>query len=723
MKKLMLFIIAGMILVSMAGLVSSAPFSQAHGVTLDSSQSGVAIQGGVVTINATGDLNLISVTRKAGVTHVSAYLFGAGGYSNSTVVAQANFSGDTATFNTPKLMLAGQSYHIAIGPANGESNTAYYSSGASYPIANSHLQWISWSGGYIFNVESISVEEVSTPEESLNLTLIRPEDRGVVSASYGNIFQINSTLVSINKEAINATFLVWDSEGALFNSSTQSLSGNGTQVISQNITGFDELKRYNWNVNYCYGNATFTNCTMAGASNYTVYTYITVNVLDYLGLHLDSINMNCSSAGFYSDITSPYKTGLSTFTDLDSELISCVFTDLLLYNRVKTESINFTIEQQEYNVTLDQKELILNFWHYNESQANVTGYFSDGNYTQNFTNSTFVRALKDMMNGRVRVMFGYNEAVMNYTQYYEYENDWITHTEENITSITNPDTSAYIKVIDEGGRPIDDVLVRVAYSLPTEGGTYREMGQRFTGSDGNTGITSFFFDSMSDVSIRFTKDGYSAKTIVTDIGANTYTYTDPLVIVLERDETNVYHGVAVRTYSWYNSNMSKIPLSVYAPSRTLAKYTTDYRESIGLGNATITLDEYKKGLINMTRGIDFCSSCTSDLDVTIYIDNEYWGTITIPYQETVQNKFNEPEGIDSDTKAKMAWIFLILLSGILGILLKSSDESLGAGGKGKNIFFIGALLLGILLPTDFTFLLVVTVLYGVGTYLRRYIGE
>lgn len=551
---------------------------------------------------------------------------------------------------------------------------------------------------------------------------LAPSDNSVVTTD-STRFVVNSTAGDYNFTYIE--YYLWDADG-LNKTETFNITGDNYNLSNQTITGLSELKSYEWNALVCMGdgNKSSSNCTWADSgTNWTAYTYIEINVLDYANNHVDSVNMVCADASFDDDITSPYRTALSTFTSQVYQAMNCTFTDLQNYNKVNTTEINFSQSTFQYNITMAQKELLLNYYFYNGTSATVTGYYSDGNVTGNFTDTNFTSILQDLVQGKVRVMFGYNETVLNYTQYYEYENDWITNTEENITVLENVDTSAYIKVIDESGNPIDDVLVRVAFSTPTTGGLYKEMGQRFTGSDGTSGMTSFFFDSNSDVAIRFTKDGYTAKTIVVDIGANTYTFAEPLNIVLTREETTVYKGVFVRTYNYYNTNMSLIPLSIYAPSRSTVKYTTGYRNSLGIGNATITLDEFKKGIVNLTRGVDYCSSCTSDLAITIYVDGIYWGVLTVPFQATNEDLFTEPTGLDNETELRLAWIALLLLSGIGGLLLKSGDESLGAGAKGTPLFFIGALLISILFISKFTFLLVVTLLYGAGTFLRKLIGE
>jgi hypothetical protein len=253
------------------------------------------------------------------------------------------------------------------------------------------------------------------------------------------------------------------------------------------------------------------------------------------------------------------------------------------------------------------------------------------------------------------------------------------------------------------------------------------MGQRFTGSDGEKGYTYFYFDSESEVILRVSKDGYLPQNVPLPVGSIAHTKASPLKVALKRSPIGVYKGAIISTtYRWFNPlNMSLITFTVYAPSREYVTYTTNYRKSIGGGseNRTIYLDVHKNAFIDLTRGVDYSSTSNTSLIVDFWLDTEYWGNITFDYNVRDTTKFTEPSGMESNVMRTMAWILLILLSGILALFIRGSEEGLGDGKRGKTIFFAGLLLLAVVFIESFTTLLIIVCLYYSLTFLKKIYAE
>ncbi len=84
----------------------------------------------------------------------------------------------------------------------------------------------------------------------------------------------NSTIEVTNANITNATFLMWHSNGSLFNSSTNFLTGNLSNTTSFNVTNF-VADNFVWNVQACAINVTGTSCIVASSNfsfNWVAFT-------------------------------------------------------------------------------------------------------------------------------------------------------------------------------------------------------------------------------------------------------------------------------------------------------------------------------------------------------------------------------------------------------------------------------------------------------------------
>ncbi len=367
----------------------------------------------------------------------------------------------------------------------------------------------------------------------------------------------------------------------------------------------------------------------------------------------------------------------------------------------------YDVSDGDKTFTLAHNRLFLGFFYYNGSAYDTTGYWSDENRTVSFSGENLTINMSSTVEGITRVQFGYNVSAMNYTQFYEFDNNWAVNSTENMTIISTNTNAVYFKVRDTQGNPINDALIRIAVSIPT--GAYREMGQRFTGSVGYSGITMFNIPDNSDISIRVTANGYSAWDTTDYINDAIYTSSNPYVIDLQSSGLTVYKGVSITVYQQYDNETSTMPLFIYAPSREEVEFTTSCISE----NYSIDLDQFKTGSSTLTKGthycVDSCSSCTDDFTITIYIDGNEHQTLTVEYIGRDDTRFTTPTELSSDILRKVAWVFLIFLVGILGLVIKGTEEGIGMGARGKIMFLIGCGILPIVFLGQFIFLMVVVI--------------
>lgn len=501
----------------------------------------------------------------------------------------------------------------------------------------------------------------------------------------------------------------------------------GMNYTSYNYTNYSSL---------IYGNNTKWNCyacdetdTCSYGTNKTIgYENIMgkINIIKGGLVSSETININCTNSADFSMINGNY-ISLGVFLEGNDEAhLTCTYQSPTGDFDSNTTEVWFRTNETEYNITVTTSSLTLNFYNANGTAMTTSGYWTNGTYNlYNFTDVQFVQILRNMSQGIINVMFGYNTSPINYTQTYEFQNDWISATTENMYLLDSIDYKNYIKIVDESGNPISNALVKIAFGIPEEGSSgylWREMGQRFTGQIGIEGMTSFYVDKNSMLSIRITKDGYAPKTIIGDeFSKESYTSTLPYTVIMYRQDTVVYNGIYINLPAWYNTNSSYLGMSVYAPSRTSITYTTNFRELGGLGNKTITLDEHKSAKFNLTRGTDYDSSGTDDITITIWVDGTYWRTLQIENLIPDESKFNEPAGVDSDKRNGLAFIGLIILVGVLGLLIKGEEEGMGTGAYGKVLFMGGAILLNIVFPMEFKGLLFIVLAYFAFTIIKSYI--
>lgn len=95
-------------------------------------------------------------------------------------------------------------------------------------------------------------------------------DTGTAGNLSSSFPTVNFTMYGFNRlNFINATVFVWNSSGAVVNTSTSTISGNNTNTSTVIVSGFPPISYYIFNVRGCAGNALGNNCTLG--SNRTFF--------------------------------------------------------------------------------------------------------------------------------------------------------------------------------------------------------------------------------------------------------------------------------------------------------------------------------------------------------------------------------------------------------------------------------------------------------------------
>ena len=128
----------------------------------------------------------------------------------------------------------------------------------------------------------------------------------------------------------------------------------------------------------------------------------------------------------------------------------------------------------------------------------------------------------------------------NWTQYYEYDNDYDTHVSENVEILSQADWTGYFQVVAYDGTPIKDATIRAEASYPLQNNgswvNHTLIGQRLTDLEG---YTFFIFDSRTEVLLTVMKDGYAPVEVLMTVGDEEWDGTKSTatqIQMLESDE-------------------------------------------------------------------------------------------------------------------------------------------------------------------------------------------
>lgn len=391
--------------------------------------------------------------------------------------------------------------------------------------------------------------------------------------------------------------------------------------------------------------------------------YVTINIYNYLGTTLIS---NANLWNNYTNTTTngnPIQINIYNFiNETNPEVnITINITDLTYYHQDYSGTINISANKTQHNITLEPNKLVLTFYE-NDILTNVSGYIADSEKQLEFENTSLIAVQQNLTEGYIHIRLNMLPSKENWTQYYEYINDYTNnHITEDIHIISNADWSAYIRVLDYSNSPLKDVTIRAEYTYnELNNWTYKKlMGQRLTDE---LGYTFFFADKKTEIRLSIAKDGYEAVESIITIGDESFTKNEPLTFYLKASQGGVKENAWLYIQRYFTNRSIDLMGVITAKDRDRVQVQTDYRETQGLlpKDITSTVDEHERYTFYLYNSIDYEFGSTDDITLSIYLDNELWRTITIEYDPD-----DEDEGVlQTDTISPIIVLIGIIILGV-----------------------------------------------------------
>jgi hypothetical protein len=235
-------------------VIPSPESTETAETTLPSTGNTTTSRGHRIYVNTT--CRLKSITRKSGCTAVRATLKTNTG---NTILAEANYSGDTATLATPYTLMAGTYYKIESDSSGSTYTYKGRTTGQAYPYNNTYVNYTlgSSNGGntsVAYNVESIQVYtgEETTEESTTAVYDSTNEYFRFYTDANGCYDTLTSKTISLRYnsrlKSISTTVYAKDTSGnpvndgfdlQLYNGQEWFNIGNGTEVETIDIDGSD----------------------------------------------------------------------------------------------------------------------------------------------------------------------------------------------------------------------------------------------------------------------------------------------------------------------------------------------------------------------------------------------------------------------------------------------------------------------------------------------------
>lgn len=597
------------------------------------------------------------------------------------------------TYNKSKIETAGMNQLVDFTLSNLRSGTYTYKINVSARNADGSLNY----------------SEATTTKTFI----IHPDLTISFNIDYDNLYVGYN--VTMNCSVINPTVYEHDVIYWINNTQNNKLTNQSSNKYKLQLADlFDTLKMW-CTVNTSYVNYTSTKNTTAE----TIDTLFTFRALNYKSVLLQGMIMDLGTGDQFT--TNPATAQASNFLNASTRKLntSVNISDTGYGNRNYSSTVLLTENSSVYNFTLLPNKLILGFYKLGALTA-TQGYIADMNKSRNWTNSSIIYIQQDLTEGYVHVRFGMTNGA-NWTQYYEYYNDLETHIDDDLELLAQADWSAYFQVLDYTNSPIRDAIVRVEFSYHaiTNGTSWvyhKPYSQRLTDDEGYTFV---FADSRTEVLITVTKDGYNPYQMLLTIGDESFTKAQALKIYLQESDSGVEDNAWVYIQRSFINRSLNLKGTVMAIGRDKVEVTTSYRTAQGLGRKDISnlCDQFYRCPFTLYSNTDFKLVSSDDVEVSIYLDDVLWKTVTVSYDdEEKQYQFTGISSLVSSTIFNpLLYIMLILISLGMGAVLSNT-------GVSESVFKIGAVLLAFI-STQFLWLCIIIIISYILKALRRVISE
>jgi hypothetical protein len=478
---------------------------------------------------------------------------------------------------------------------------------------------------------------------------------------------------------------------------------------------------------YTYNNKTYANTNISTALQGNLFSVIPRYIYVYIQNYLNTTTLT-------STLTTDLVTNLSTtdnplylsveslFSSNDSvmNLTKQYYIVDLTYKHAQ-KNYNFTVSRGTTTSTfvlLDPNQFYISF--FQQGVAKVTqGTVTDTGLINNsyaFNDTTIIVIQDELAEGYVIAKFGQSLANNNWTQYYEYVNDLATHVDEEIEILQVADWTGYIQVLDLSNAPIKDATVRAQYTYSQIGNwtSAKLLGQRLTN---DVGKTFFFGDSRTSVLFTIYKDGYSPVNMLITIGDESFDINNPLKVYLTKSDSQTQGRTWFYMQSSFVNRSIDLNGTLVALGADRVQIQTDYREALGLSPKDITYlcDVYDRCPITLQSGVDYNLTSSSDIALSVYIDNTLWATYTIDFDTSTKHRVLQFAGLDPTYINGLLIMLILMITLIVGSLFNNMQAGIAT-------FYVMIILAG-MISTAFLWISVIITLYFVFRILQKVISE
>lgn len=389
------------------------------------------------------------------------------------------------------------------------------------------------------------------------INLENPLNNSIFSEAQINFTASGANLSSQGFNWTNITLYIWNSTG-LFNTTFINIVDNSTFNQTILVSGFS-IGNYLWNVQGCFGNSTFSNCTFANqnysfdwrpfeivSQSYSPFVFET----DYQRFNLTiltlpeilTVTSKLNYGGVLYDGTTSCSSGTcNIFSKIDIPLVSSgenqnksFYWQITVFDGTNSYNFNTIEETKQQNVTRIHLEKCnatytikaVNFTAYREDNLTIINPFSiAGTFqtwlgtgsvkrTQSFQNATSTSLdlcltptnRTQFTNAQIEYSFN-NENVTFVPRNYYFQNASLTNVTQDIRLLlleAEDSTTFIIKVQDQKLSPVEDAMVYIQKYYPSDG-TFRTVQIAKTDSNGET--VGFYEAETVDYKHIIVKDG------------------------------------------------------------------------------------------------------------------------------------------------------------------------------------------------------------------------
>lgn len=514
---------------------------------------------------------------------------------------------------------------------------------------------------------------------------------------------INNSLINNYYAHINGTWYNSSNETTI----TTTILDNATQLfnITYKADGF---------INRTYLNVNISSGSHQGILTQSATNWVNIYVYDSNTQAIANPQFEIGwTNGNEDNIGNPTQINLLDIIDEENqtENIQINITDLDLYNQ--PYSANHTINRttKTINITMNFNELVLKFKDIDGNDVNIFALISHGNESFNSSSTNFTYYQNNLTEGNVKIKLRWNNSE-EYTQFYEYYNDYSEHVIKNITMLKNMNLGNFsVRAVGNTENTLANALIQQWTLNPSDVSQKNLfLGQRITSNEAEGKVT-FNTNIARPQVFSASKDGYLSQQTNVYTGLDLilwYNFNNPLEIELGGGGITQTRGITLLIPTYTRNKSINIPIYIHSPTSNNIKILTEYMNNTGQAQRGLveenTNDVY---YTQLSSGTHF-SNGAGDITIYIYRNNIYHSTYTITDKSTETNTdlVIKPSGLNEQTLYVILAIMIIIISGIISTQIDHEDSGI--------IAFFGGTLILTLINTTFVWVVVIPLSIMVG---------